>query len=165
MDTVRQELADRARRDQVVVRGQVDVNASSSSPAGGSVWFSVVVRNDGPLPVRVDALTGRGPGLALTVPPPLGDRPRRSLPRTVEAGGAARVPVSLRLDCAARPAPVQGDAVSLLAELEATPASGRRRAVPLDLDGIGLVTDMADTVCRYRPGGGDIELSGPLLGR
>lgn len=157
---LRQRAAERAR---VALRVDLDVAADSTNPPGGAVWFSAVLTNDGPLPVRVDTLTGRGAGLHLGVAPPPSGRPP-AVPRTLGPGRQLRVLLSVRVFCADRLASrSQPDGAVVRADLTVTPADGRSRAVSPELAGTGPVTEAADVVCRYRPWATGVELSGPVL--
>lgn len=152
-----------AQRARVALDLRLDIAADSSNPPGGAVWFSLVLRNDGDLPVRIDSLTARGAGLELTAAdPPPGRRP--AVPRTLPAGGQARVLLSVRLFCADRLASRSMPGGTLVrADLAVTPADGRRREVAPVVAGAGPLTDAADTVCRYRHWATGVELSGPVL--
>ncbi len=81
----------------------------------------------------------------------------------LEPGESTRLTVSARLDCLARTSaePVVG---TLSGAVDAVPANGRHRAVVVTVEGAHLLTDIADTTCRYRQDAVDAELSGPVLG-
>lgn len=144
---------------------RLDVGADSSTPPGGAVWFSVLLRNDADLPVRIDDLTAKGAGLELSVAEPSQGR-RPAVPRTLDPGGQARVLMSVRLFCAdRRAARSQPGGTVVTGALQVTPADGRRREIIDVLSGSGPVTDAADTVCRYQDRATGVELSGPVLRR
>ncbi len=160
VDAVRDSHAERVRRDRVALAVSLDVSADSSAPGGGAVWFAVEVRNDGPLPVRVDGVRGSGAGLVVSLSPASRRRLQRVMP--LEPGEATRLIVSARLDCLARAAASASDG-RLSGALDATPVSGRRRSVEVAVAQEHLLTDIADTTCRYRQDAAGVELSGPVL--
>jgi len=164
-DAARAALAERARRDLVELGATLDVNAVSSAPGGGAVWFAVDLRNDGPLPVRIEGLRGTAPGLEVSLPATSVRRLERLMP--LAAGEQMRLTVSARLDCAARLRAAGTSPVGpgLIGRVDAVPADGRHRVVELAMEQARLLTDVADTTCRHRSGGSLVELSGPVARR
>jgi hypothetical protein len=172
IERVRDWQTERTLRDEVVVAAELEVLASSTSPAGGSVWFSVVLRNDGHRPVQFVDLRGVAPGLTVTVPAQRLQRLRRVMP--LEPGDSAQVTVSARLDCTAgssatgsaatgSSATAAEDSPSMTAQVTAVPLSGRRRTVDVPVANANLLTDVAATTCRFRPTASGVELSGPVV--
>jgi hypothetical protein len=149
--------SERALRDEVIVAAELEVLASSTSPAGGSVWFSVVVRNDGRRPVQVVDVSAVTEGLSVAVPPQGLRRLQRVMP--LEPGDSARVTVSALLDCPTGASP------SMTARIVAVPLNGRRRTVDVPLASATLIMDIAATACRFRPTASGVELSGPVAPR
>lgn len=160
VDAVRDSFADRARRDRVELAVSLDVSAESSAPGGGAVWFTVELRNDGPLPIRVDGVRGTGAGLVVSLPSASQRRLLRVMP--LAPGESTRLTGSARLDCGARAAAAPA-AGMLSGAVDAVPANGRGRAVPVTVEQAHLLTDIVDTACRYRPDAAGVELSGPVL--
>lgn len=169
VERVRDWQSERTLRDEVVVAAELEVLASSTSPVGGSVWFSVVLRNDGRRPVQFVDLRGVAPGLTVTVPAQRLQRLRRVMP--LQPGDSAQVTVSARLDCTAgsstagSSAAAAEDLPSVTAQVTAVPLSGRRRTVDVPVANANLLTDVAATTCRYRPTASGVELSGPVVPR
>jgi hypothetical protein len=151
-------LAERSVRDAVVLNAEVRVVATSTTPTGGSVWFTVLLRNDGPRSIQVSDVRASAPGLTVTVPVDRLQRLRRVMP--IEPGEFAQVTVSVRLDCTRRPPPEHSSPFA--GQVDATPLSGRRRTVGVRLDEANLITDVAATTCWFRPTASGVELSGPL---
>ena len=167
--------SERRARDRVALEATLRVSSSSSSPVGGRVDYYVEVRNVGPRPVRLSAVSADWSGMAISNRSRLGD--------AVPAGGDRLVALSVRLDCAVRSAgrsadrpasrsagdpsarPAQsGERVREVAVV-ATPWSGRRRTERVRVGQAYLLTDAADVLCRLRPGLRGRELSGPVLQR
>jgi hypothetical protein len=143
----------RALDDEVALRADVGVSATSTSTDGGRLDYYVTVRNTGPRPVRIDGLTLTTTRLSI--------RSRNFDGVRIGPGQAVDVPVSVRLDCLARSG--AAGANPLRGTISAEPASGHPRAVATQPTGQSLVTDVADTVCRQHPGTSGAELSGPVL--
>lgn len=150
---VRARAAERALDDEVLVSASIGVSATSSSPPGGRVDFYVTVENTGSRPVSVTGVDLTSSMLRIT------DAGIRV--RTIAPGNDVLVPVSVILDCTARPA--DGGAESLTGLVEGVPASGRSHRVPVTVADAGIVTSIAETVCRVRPEATGLELDGPVL--
>jgi hypothetical protein len=144
-------LTARAERDEVRLEAALGVSSSSTSPVGGRVDYFVTLHNSGPLAVRVD-----GVSLATSRLRVAGRRGATDVP----AGGSRYLPLSAHLDCRLAEPVVRS--VALPGRVTATPASGRRRSVPVSMTGAAPLTDVADTLCRLSPRR-QAELSGPVL--
>lgn len=161
VDRARDLLDQRARRDRVAISARLDVDSVSTTPPGGSVWFTVLVRNDADVPVRLESLHANGSGLTIT----LAVSSERALSRLMplQSGRTIRLLLSVVLDCPARTEVDGTDRLTV--RLDATPTSRRTRSVEAPLEDAVLLTDVADTACRYDPDAAGVELSGPVLRR
>jgi hypothetical protein len=148
------ELHDRAAEQalarQVDLTAHLGVSSLSTTPPGGQVSFFVVVRNQGPLPVRITSVDGTTGGLRLG--------PRDDVQRQVSPGGETAVPVSVRLTC-----PRFDGGAGLTTRIAVRRQDGDRVARRLVPGAAGLLTDVATTLCRSRPDLREQELSGPVL--
>lgn len=147
----RQWSAERAVRQAVVLSTTFGVTSSSTSPAGGSVRFFVLVRNDGVRPVTVLSVDAAEPGLRVRMLEPGG--------RRVDAGGQSVIPLSARLTCADRPDPAAPVLPAAVVVRRADGGSVTRR---IELGPATSVLDAATTLCAAQPGLRDHELSGPV---
>lgn len=144
------QAAERALARRVDLAASLAVSGDSRTPAGGQVSIYVVVRNNGPLPVRITSVEGGADGVRLGTP--------GGVDLQVPPGGEASVPVSVRLTCdrytggeglTAAVALLRADGGSVTRELRPRPAAA--------------LTDVATTLCAVRPDLRDAELSGPVL--
>jgi hypothetical protein len=148
------ELRDRAAEREL--GRQVDLSASlglsslSTTPPGGQVSFFVVVRNEGPRPVRITAVEGTAAGLRL--------RGVDVGERLLSPDAETAVPVSVRLTC-----PGYDGGGDLVTSVAVRRQDGGRATPRVRPEPAGLLTDVADTLCRSRPDLRDQELSGPVL--
>lgn len=147
--------SERRARDRLDLQATLRVSSSSSSPPGGRVDYYVEVRNAGPRPVRLGAVSAGWPGLAVVNRSRLGD--------AVAPGQDRLVALSVRLDCRGLQARARARDPAL--SVVATPWSDRRRTVLVPVRQAYLLTDAADLLCRLRPGLRGRELSGPVLQR
>jgi hypothetical protein len=147
---LRDRAVDQELRERVVLAASLGVWSSSTTPLGGAVGFVVVVRNEGLLPVAVTSVEGSGELVRLRMRSP-GTRP-------VPAGGEIEIPLSVRVTCAAEPAPA-----TLQAEIGVRREDGGSVTRRTELRPASLVSDVAATLCAVRPGLRDHELSGPVL--
>ena len=147
---LRDRAADRALAQRVDVTASVAVSSSSTTPVGGQVSFFIVVRNEGPLPVRLTSVEGSVDGLRL--------RDLDDLAPPVAPGKQAAVPVSVRLTCA-RYSGGDGLDVAITVRREDGGSATRR----VRAGSAHLLLDVATTLCSVRPGLRDRELSGPVL--
>jgi hypothetical protein len=146
-------LEERRLADRVQLRASIDVRSwSTTMTSRGRVDFFARVYNTGRRPVSITAVRITQPGLSI--------RSRPAPPRAVDAGEWLRVPLSVILDCTRHrtPPPAGG----LRGEVAASSPNGRARDVVASFDRATLITDVADTLCRIRPGLRDAELSGPV---
>ena len=148
-------LIERGLRDEVSLVGTVRVSAASMTPVGGSVNYTVAIRNTAARPVQIIGVDISESRLHVT------DRGRR-LPR-LAPGETGDVAVSVRLDC------TRGGAFDRRGGLHGTvvaiPRSGVQHSVYITFEKAFLLTDVANTLCRIRPSTKDVELSGPVLER
>ena len=128
------------------------VSASSNAASGGYVNYYVAVRNGGAQPLELTSLRVSGDRVDL--------RARGNGSRRVAPGREVLVPVSALLTCPGRDGPT-GD--QLLVDLDVTRADGESARQTTSLNGVSLVLDVAETLCRLRPDLRDYELSGPVL--
>jgi hypothetical protein len=115
------------------------------------VSFFVVVRNDGGRPVQVSDVDGAAAGLRISAVDPR--------ERLLTPGTEAAVPVSVRLTC-----PAYADGSDLVTAVAVRRQDGSRVTRRVRPEPAGLLTDVARTLCRARPGLTDQEISGPVLG-
>jgi hypothetical protein len=156
---VRGWLADRDARDEVSLAGTVRVSATSMTPAGGAVNYTVAVRNTGPRSVRITGVDVAHPRVRIRGTAGTGGTGGPAL--SLASGDTGEVAVSVRLDCT-RGGPFAPDE-GLRATVDAIALSGRRHRVDVSLDRASLITTAANTMCRVRPDLEDAELSGPIL--
>jgi hypothetical protein len=148
---LRDREADRARAERIELVTSLAVESSSTSPPGGRVAYSVVLRNEGERPVTVTSVTGVGHGLRL--------RLLDGAERVVPADGELALPVSVRLTCAG----ADGAAGPLPVQLALRRADGAVTSREVELGSAFLVQDVAATLCAVRPDLSDHELSGRVL--
>jgi hypothetical protein len=147
-------LDERSLRNQVSLRANIAVWASSSSPpVGGRVDYSVSIRNLGERPIRVTKVDIVNTRLRI--------RNRDTRPRVLGAGQTVSVPLSVRIDCTAGEGQVRQE--RLRGAIAAYPLSGRLRTVRPTFGHATLITDVADTLCRVRADLQGAELSGPVI--
>jgi hypothetical protein len=149
---LRERAAERALTRQVDLGASMSLSSLSTTPPGGQVSFYVVVRNDGPLPVRITGLEGSASGLRL--------RMQDDVERQVSPDGETAVPVSVRLTCADYDG--GDDLTTAIAVRRADGGATTRRVRP---DPAVLLLDVATTLCGSLPGLRDQEISGPVLDR
>lgn len=135
----------------VVLAASLDVS-TSMYPAGGSVDWSVAVRNGGPRPVSLEGLQATSARLAVRLRDGGGQR--------IEPGQQAQVPVSARLTCGAEPVPGED---RLAADVRVRRADGGEVVRRVPLSSAGPLLDVAATLCAVRPQLRDVELSGPVV--
>jgi hypothetical protein len=148
-------LIERGLRDEVSLVGTVHVLATSTTPLGGSVNYNVAVRNTGARPVQITGVDISQSRLHITDKSPS--------PLRLAAGETGEVAVSVRLDCT-RGGPFD-PRDGLRGEVVAIARSGTQHRVYIAFEQGFLLTDVANTLCRVRPGLTDEELSGPVLGQ
>lgn len=142
-------------RDEVSLTGTMRVWAASATPAGGSVNYSVAIRNTGPRSVQITAVGIVQSRLRVT-------NREQSLPR-LAPGETAGIDVSVRLDCTV--GAEFGPQEALRGTVVGVPLSGRQHRVNITFEQSSLVTDVANILCGARPGLTEQEVSGPVLER
>jgi hypothetical protein len=135
---------------QVSLAAALGIWSSSTVVPGGTVNFSVVVRNDGARPLTVTAIEGTGAGLQL--------RMRDRVDRPVAAGGEVEIPLSVLLTCGVE----DGE---LSTEITVLRSDGTTAVRAVDLRSASRLLDVAATLCGVRSDLRDHELSGPILRR
>jgi hypothetical protein len=144
--------AERALRRAVELTTTFGVTSSSTSPAGGSVRYFVLVRNDGSRPVTVTSVEAAHQGLRVRMQDAGG--------RRIDAGRAIQIPLSARLTCGDGFDATDGPLTAAIGVRREDGGSATRRVA---LTPAALVLDVAATLCEVRPGARDLELSGPVL--
>ena len=150
----REQAVERELRQRVVLTSSIGVGSSSTSPPGGSVYYFLVVRNDGPRPISIESLDASAGGLRV--------RLRNSTDHRLAAGAEIALPLSVRLTCGRVPGTAQGS--RLEPQLTVGNEDGRSVVRSVHPGAAGSLLDVVDALCRVRPDLVDHELSGPVLG-
>ena len=148
----RDRSVERELRQRVVLASSIGVSSSSTSPRGGSVHYFLLVRNDGPRPIRIESLDAWADGLRLRLRSPAGSR--------LAAGTEIALPLSVRLTC--RPLGTT-QRPPLEPQLTVGNEDGGSVAVPVEPGAAEPLLGVVDALCRVRPELVDHELSGPVF--
>ena len=148
----RDQAVERGLRQRVVLESSIGVWSSSTFPAGGSVHYFVLVRNDGPRPVVIESLDASAGGLRL--------RLRTSAEYRLAAGAQIALPLSARLTCGEASGDTQRS--RLRPQLTVGNEDGGSVVRPVRPGAAEGLLGVADALCRVRPALVDHELSGPV---
>jgi hypothetical protein len=148
---VRDRALEQGLQRRVSLVASLGVSSSSTSPPGGAVRYSVLVRNAGPRPVWITSVDGATDGLRLVVP--TGDR-------RVDPGRVLSVPMSALVTCALEATGTSSS--TLRAVLHVRRQDGVSSGVRVALRAGDLLLGVAATICAVRPNLRDYDLSGPI---